>query len=29
MPPLASTEVDRTALKLFADWIRGLPPAAR
>jgi uncharacterized repeat protein (TIGR03806 family) len=25
MPPLGSTEVDRTAVKLIADWIRGLP----
>ena len=25
MPPLVSTEVDREAVKLIADWIRGLP----
>ncbi len=25
MPPLVSTEVDREAIKLIADWIRGLP----
>ena len=29
MPPLVSTEVDRKAVELIADWIRGLPPAAR
>ncbi len=29
MPPLASTEVDREAVKLIADWIRGLRPAGR
>ena len=29
MPPLGSTEVDRTAVKLIADWIRGLPSADR
>jgi uncharacterized repeat protein (TIGR03806 family) len=29
MPPLVSTEVDHTALKLIADWIRRLPPAKR
>jgi glucose/arabinose dehydrogenase len=27
MPPLGSTEVDLTAVKLFAEWVRGLPPA--
>jgi len=26
MPPLASTRVDSKAVKLIADWIRGLPP---
>ena len=26
MPPLGSTEVDRNAVKLIADWIRGLRP---
>ena len=29
MPPLGTTEVDRTATKLFADWIRGLRPQGR
>jgi len=29
MPPLASTQVDSTAVKLIADWIRGLPPGKR
>jgi mono/diheme cytochrome c family protein len=29
MPPLVSTEVDREAVELLAEWIRGLPPAAR
>jgi uncharacterized repeat protein (TIGR03806 family) len=29
MPPLASTEVDRTAIKLIAEWIRGLRPGSR
>jgi uncharacterized repeat protein (TIGR03806 family) len=29
MPPLASTEIDREAVKLIAEWIRGLAPAAR
>jgi uncharacterized repeat protein (TIGR03806 family) len=29
MPPLASTEVDREAVKLIADWIRSLRPARR
>jgi mono/diheme cytochrome c family protein len=29
MPPLASTEVDREAVKLIADWIRSFQPAAR
>jgi hypothetical protein len=29
MPPLASTEVDREAVKLIADWIRSLGPARR
>ena len=29
MPPLGSTEVDRTAVKLIADWIRALPPGDR
>jgi uncharacterized repeat protein (TIGR03806 family) len=28
MPPLVSTEVDRTAVDLIADWIRGLPATA-
>ena len=27
MPPLVSTEVDRKAVKLIADWIRSLPPS--
>jgi mono/diheme cytochrome c family protein len=27
MPPLVSTEVDRKAVDLIADWIRGLPPS--
>jgi uncharacterized repeat protein (TIGR03806 family) len=29
MPPLGTTEVDRTAVKLIADWIRALPPTDR
>jgi hypothetical protein len=29
MPPLVSTEVDREAVGLIADWIRGLRPADR
>ena len=29
MPPLVSTEVDREAVELIADWIRGLKPADR
>jgi mono/diheme cytochrome c family protein len=29
MPPLMSTEVDRKALDLIADWIRGLPRTNR
>ena len=29
MPPLGSTEVDQNAVKLIADWIRGLRPADR
>ncbi|WP_406695602.1 PQQ-dependent sugar dehydrogenase [Singulisphaera sp. Ch08] len=29
MPPLVSSEVDRKAVELIADWIRGLPPAGR
>jgi glucose/arabinose dehydrogenase/mono/diheme cytochrome c family protein len=29
MPPLMSTEVDRQAVGLIADWIRGLPPSGR
>jgi hypothetical protein len=29
MPPMGTTEVDRKAVELFADWIRGLPPAGR
>ena len=29
MPPLVSTEVDRKAVELIADWIRGLPEAER
>jgi glucose/arabinose dehydrogenase len=29
MPPLGSTEVDQTAVKLFGDWIRSLPPPGR
>jgi glucose/arabinose dehydrogenase len=29
MPPLSSTEVDRDAAKLIADWIRGLRPEGR
>ena len=28
MPPLGSTEVDQNAVKLIADWIRGLRPSA-
>jgi uncharacterized repeat protein (TIGR03806 family) len=29
MPPLMSTEVDRKAVELIAEWIRGLPPSGR
>src|SRR5262249_37321667 len=29
MPPLVSTEVDRKALDLIAEWIRGLPPSGK
>ncbi len=29
MPPLVSTEVDREALNMIGDWIRGLSAAAR
>jgi mono/diheme cytochrome c family protein len=29
MPPLASTQVDRKAAELIADWIRGLPAGKR
>jgi glucose/arabinose dehydrogenase/mono/diheme cytochrome c family protein len=29
MPPLGSTELDREAVKMIADWIRGLRPPAR
>jgi uncharacterized repeat protein (TIGR03806 family) len=29
MPPLGSTEVDQNAVRLIADWIRGLSPAKR
>jgi uncharacterized repeat protein (TIGR03806 family) len=29
MPPLVSTEVDRKAVELIADWIRGLPPTGQ
>jgi uncharacterized repeat protein (TIGR03806 family) len=29
MPPLGSTELDGTAVKLIADWIRGLHPPGR
>jgi mono/diheme cytochrome c family protein len=29
MPPLVSTEVDRQAIELFAEWIRGLPSSSR
>ncbi len=29
MPPLASTQVDHTAVKMIADWIRGLPVGKR
>jgi len=29
MPPLVSTEVDREALKMIGDWIRGLPVQSR
>jgi uncharacterized repeat protein (TIGR03806 family) len=29
MPPLGSTEVDRDAVKLISDWIRGMRPAGR
>jgi uncharacterized repeat protein (TIGR03806 family) len=28
MPPLVSTEVDREAVRLIAEWIRALPPAS-
>ena len=29
MPPLVSTEVDREAVKMIGDWIRGLPAKGR
>ncbi len=29
MPPLVSTQVDTKAVKLIADWIRGLPASKR
>ena len=29
MPPLVSTEVDRTVVGLIAEWVRSLPPASR
>jgi hypothetical protein len=29
MPPLSTTEVDKKAVKLIADWIRGLHPVDR
>lgn len=29
MPPVASTEVDRKAVQLIGDWIRGLPASSR
>ena len=29
MPPLVTSEVDREAVKLIGDWIRGLPTAGR
>jgi glucose/arabinose dehydrogenase len=29
MPPLVSTEVDRKALDMIAEWIRGLPPSGK
>jgi uncharacterized repeat protein (TIGR03806 family) len=29
MPPVGSTEVDREAVKMIADWIRSLPQAKR
>ena len=29
MPPLVSTEVDRTAVDLIADWIRSSSPSSR
>jgi hypothetical protein len=29
MPPLVSTEVDHKAVKLIAEWIRGLPQGPR
>jgi hypothetical protein len=29
MPPLVSTEVDREALRMISDWIRGLPSGGR
>jgi uncharacterized repeat protein (TIGR03806 family) len=29
MPPLVSNEVDREAIKMIGDWIRGLPPKSR
>lgn len=28
MPPLGTNEVDRAAVQLFTEWIRGLPPEA-
>jgi hypothetical protein len=29
MPPLVSTQVDTKAVKMIADWIRGLPAGRR
>jgi hypothetical protein len=29
MPPLVSSEVDREAVKMIAEWIKGLPEAKR
>lgn len=29
MPPLVSTEVDRQAVKMIIDWVRGLAPGAK
>jgi hypothetical protein len=29
MPPLVSSEVDREAVKMIAEWIKGLPGGGR